>query len=868
MIWHSSNIEDVKKELGVDDSVGLSAAEIPAKIAFYGENKQTGTNQPHILEKILKHLAQPVDIILLVVAAIVFAVNIIAGYDQWYIPIIIFILLALNATADVLTGKKANDEMNALKGDIAPKATVLRDGEVTQIVSSLLVPGDIVILEQGNYIPADGRLVESFSLTCDESAVTDDSAPTEKQAEFLPDDIAEIKDRKNMVYAGCSVIFGRGKMVVTDTGINTELARKNAITEITEGSDIPVKRKLIGIGRISHIVVLIACLLIFVAGVLRDLRTPDFTAMVFNMLLTAAALAVAAIPEEAAQAVDIALGFGAHRILKHKAVIKNNDAVETLGHVSVIISDKTGTLTKNRMKMTMLYDGNDLCDLNLDTPNENAVTVIRTAALCTNSDLELLKSGKSLAVGDPTEAAIVGACMEYCGMGKNDIENIYPRMAEVPFDSTRKLMSTVNMINNKPFAIVKGSPDILLKSCTAGNLKGAAEATNEMSKRGLRTIAVAIKALEQVPANPTPENVECDLTLLGVFGMADTISRETTAALRQSETAGIRTVMITGDHIVAAETVAKSLGIMKESQKAVTGEELAAMSDETLSNEIYNIAVYSRISAEDKLRIINAFKSKGEVVAVTGDSVEDAAALKAADVGCAMGVTGTDIAKGNADVVLLEDSYISVVGAIRESRGIFSNIKRIASFVISCAIGELMLMLFEVLVCGLPALSSISLLWLNLIVGFGLGLGLCAEGADDGDMLTPPRPVKEIFFDRNYIIRLLLQGGWLLVLGLISYAIGGSATLFVTLVMAETMLAFSLRAERSIIKTGIFTNKVLLSALGVSLLSIILLVCTPLSGIFDLGGITFGKLVLSGVLGFVPLIASEIYKFTEQHKSK
>ena len=868
MIWHSADISDVTKELGVDESVGLSAAEIPAKITFYGENKQTHTERPNILSKILRHLAQPVDIILLVVAAVVFAVNIILGSDQWYIPIIIFVLLALNATADVLTGLKANNEMEQLKGNIAPKATVLRDGELQQIAASLLVPGDIVVLEQGNYIPADGRLLESFSLTCDESAVTDDAAPTEKQADFLPDDMVEIKDRKNMVHAGCSVLFGRGKMVVTDTGLNTELARKNAITQITEGNDIPVKKKLIGIGRISHIIVLITCLVIFIAGVLRDLGTHDFTAMVFNMLLTAAALAVAAIPEEAAQAVDIALGFGAHRILKHKAVIKNNDAVETLGHVSVIISDKTGTLTKNRMKMTMLYDGTALCDLNLEAPGENAVTVIRTAALCTNSDLELLKSGKKQAVGDPTEAAIIGACMEYCGMGKNDIENIYPRMAEVPFDSTRKLMSTINMINNKPFAIVKGSPDILLQFCTAGNLKGAAEATNEMNKRGLRTIAVAIKALDEVTANPTPENTQCDLTLLGVFGMSDTISRETTAALRQSELAGIRTVMITGDHVIAAETVAKSLGIMQEGQKSVTGEELAAMTDEELADEIYNIAVYSRISAEDKLRIVNTFKLKGEVVAATGDSVDDAPVLRAADVGCAMGVTGTDIAKGNADVVLLEDSYISVVGAIRESRGIFSNIKRIASFVISCAAGELMLMLFEVLVFGLPALSAPALLWLNLVVGFGLGIGLCAEGSDEGDMLIPPRPIKQIFFSRNYIVSLLLQGGWLLVLGLISYTIGGSATLFVSLVMAETMLAFSLRAERSILKTGILTNKVLLSALGVSVLSIILLVCTPISGIFALGGITFGKLILAMLLGFVPLIASEAYKFFEGRKLK
>lgn len=868
MIWHSSNIEDIKAELGVNDQTGLSNSEIAGRIATYGENKRTVKSEKSVFKKVLKHLTPAFDVFLMIVSAVMLITDIIAKNDNWYVPLVVFALLTLNAVADVFIGIKANEEMQKLKGNIAASARVLRDGEVTEIAASLLVPGDIVLLEEGDYIPADGRLLESYTLTCDESMVCGDSAPNEKDADFLAEDIAELTERKNMVYAGCTVLFGKGKMIVTDTGMNTELARQDAIIEITEGTDIPVKKRLTEIGKMARIGVLVTCLVIFVVGVFRGAAATDnFAIWVLEVLLTSAALAVAAIPEEAPQAVNIALGFGAHHMLKNKTLIKNQSTIENLGKVSLILSDKTGTLTKNRMKMTMIFDGIQLIDLNTDVPSENALTLIQTAVLCGNSTVQAVSGGKYRSIGDPTEVSIVFAAMDYCSQTKEELENIYPRMAEVPFDSTRKLMTTINMINNRPFAIVKGSPDMLMEHCTAGNLKAANDAAEEMSKRGLRAIAIAMKPLDEVPANPNSENMECDLTLMGVFGMTDTISSATTSALRECEGAGIRTVMITGDHVIAAETIAKNMGILKDGQIALTGEELEKMDDDTLLNEIGKIAVYSRVTTEDKLRIVSAYKQLGETVAITGDSVEDASVLKAADVGCAMGVTGTDIAKGAADVILTEDSYISIVKAIKASRGIYANIKRVASQVLSCAFAELLLMLLEIIIFGKPALTSMPIMWLNLVVSFAIILGLCSEKAGKGIMQTSPRGQKDYFFKGEAGISILWQGGLLCLLGIIAYAIGGSAMLFAVLVLSETSLAFGLRSEISLFKEGFHTNKAMLVALGVAILTLVI-ISGPLHTVFSLEKLT-GTMVFEMILlSLIPFAVTEIIKLVKGFKAK
>lgn len=869
MIWHSSKIEEVKRELGTNEQNGLSAAEVVGRIQLYGENRHNKQNDKNIFSKVLGKLSNVLTVIMLIVSAILLVTGIISDSADWYVPLIILLVLGINISAELFTEHRIEQELSALKGNDSPSARVRRDGEVTEVDAVMLVPGDIVLLEQGDYIPADGRLVDSYSLICDESAVSGDSAPQEKQAEFITEDICPLYDRKNMAYAGCSVIYGHGTMIVTETGMNTELGRQAAIIEQTEGTELPIHKRLKTIGRAVSYGVMAAAVIIFFIGLICGPSADEsFSHLVLNMLLTACAVALAALPETLPKSVNAAYGLGVRRLLKRKIVVKNLQAIEKLAGTSVIISDKTGTLTKNRMQMSTLYDGNAIMDLSYDELNENALTIIRTGALCCNATVSIGTGGKQRYAGDPTEAGIVAACIKYCGMSKDDIENIYPRMAEVPFDSDRKLMTTINMINNRPFAVVKGAPDILIQRCTGGNLKGAAEATAEMGERGLRVIAVAIKPLDEVPSNPNPDNMECELTLLGLFGMSDTISLETRNALKESELAGIRTVMITGDHITTAKASAKSLGILKDGEIAITGEQLQKMSDEELAEQIKSISVYSRISTKDKLRIVTAWQALGEVVALTGDSVDDSAALKTADIGCAMGVTGTDIAKGSADILLTEDSYISIVGAVLESKGIYANIKRIAAFLLSSNLGEVIVMLLGLIIFGASPLTALALLCLNLITDFAPALALGAEPVGDSVKSAKSNLKRRAFFNGSYGISILWQGALMGALGLIAFALGnaqslqvGSAMALASMILSQSVLAFSLRSEDSIFKAGLINNKYMLTSFGISILFTLLVVATPVRTAFGLGAIAGGMGWHTLWLALMPLVITEAVKW-------
>lgn len=869
MIWHSSEIEQVKRELATDEKNGLSAAEVVSRIQHYGENKYAKQNDKNMFSRVLGKLSNALTVVMLIVSAILLVTGIISNSSDWYIPLLILVVLAVNTVAEIFAEHRIEVELSALKGDDSPSARVKRDGEVALVDAAMLVPGDIVLLEQGDYIPADGRLVDAYSLICDESAVSGDSAPQEKQAEFITDDICPLSQRKNMVYSGCSVTYGHATMIVTETGMNTELGRQAAIIEQTEGTELPIHKRLKGIGRtVSYGVMAAAVLIFFIGLICGPAESESFSHLVLSMLLTSCTVALAALPETLPKAVNAAYGLGVRRLLKRKIVVKNLQAIEKLADTTVIISDKTGTLTKNRMQMSSVYDGSAIIDLNYDELSENALTIIRTGALCCNATVNIAAGGKKRHIGDPTEAGIVAACIKYCGMSKEDIENIYPRMAEVPFDSDRKLMTTINMINNRPFAVVKGAPDILMQCCTGADLTAATKAADEMGERGLRVIAVGIKPLDEIPANPNPDNMERNLSLLGLFGMSDTISLETRNALKESIKSGIRTVMITGDHITTAVASAKSLGILGEGEKAITGEELQNMSDEELSEKIKNISVYSRVSTNDKLRIVTAWQALGEVVALTGDSVDDSLALKTADVGCAMGVTGTDIAKGSADILLTEDSYISIVGAILESKNIYANIKRIVSFLLSSNLGEVLVMLLGLIIFGASPLTALAILCLNLITDFAPALAMGAEPAGESIKLVKKKSNRNIFFGKGYGISILWQGALMGVLGLVAFALGntqsfqtGSAMAFAVLILSQSVLAFSLRSEDSLFKAGLIKNKYMLLSLAIAIIITVLLVATPIRIAFGLGVVTDGMGWHILWLSLMPFVVTEAVKW-------
>lgn len=872
MIWHSSDLADMKQELGFDENTGLSSAEIAGRIHTYGENRLSGRPREGFAGRLCRRLSGFMIVFLAVVSLIMLITGAIAGQKDWYVPLLILLVLAVNAAVTALAESQSEKALSELSDAVSLSARVKRDGEVSVIDTAQLVPGDIVLLEAGDYIPADGRLLEAYSLICDESAVSGDAAPNEKQADAQPADICPLNERRNMVYSGCSVTFGHAVMVVTDTGRNTELGKQTALAEQTVGRELPVRKKLAALGRTFSWVVLALCALVFLIGLIcGPAAGQSFSNLVLGMLITSAALAVAALPEAFPASVTWATAFTLRSMFRKKIVVKKRQAVETLGCVSVILSDKTGTLTENQMKLSMLYDGAGLIDLSSGEPGENGLTLIRTGALCCNGRVTLGSSGKQRHFGDPTEVGIVAACLSYCGLTKDEIENIYPRMCDVPFDSDRKLMTTVNMINNRPFAIVKGAPDLLMSRCTGGNLKGAAEAAEQMGQQGMRVIAVAIKPLEEVPANPNPDNMECDLSLLGLFGLTDTVTEETVHAIQSCSEAGIRCVMLTGDHITTAEAIGRQTGILREGMKAVTGEELAKMDDDQLAAEAPNIAVYSRITAEDKLRIVKAWQARGEVVALTGDSVEDALPLKEADVGCAMGVTGTDISKGAADLVLNDDSFVSIVEAVRQSRSFFANIRAITGFLLSSNLAELLIMLLGMLIFKTPPLAALPLLWINLITDFAPAAALCAEPPGRDTLRQSPRSRREGLFSGKQWADILWQGLLLGVLSLIAYAIGsksGAAAAttmaFTVLSISEIVLAFNRRSEGSLFREGFHTNRPMLICAAAALTLVLFVVLTPIRGAFSMCALTAGGFWIAILLALVPLAVCEAVKIVRR----
>ncbi len=867
MEFYQKPIEQVLSDLGTNAENGLDSAEAKSRLEKNGPNELAKKKPKTMVRRFFEQFKDVMIIILLVAAVISFVMACIEGHE-FFEPILILLIVVINAVMGVIQENKAEKALEALQNMSAPKSRVIRDGVEQIIESSELVVGDIIRLEAGDFIPADARLIKSVSLKSEESALTGESVPSEKDASAQVGDKAPIGDRTNMIYSGCSITYGTALAVVTATGMNTEMGKIATLLQGEGDSQTPLQQKLAQLGKYLGFLAIGVCAIIFLVGFINGND-------IMNLFMTAISLAVSAIPEGLPAIVTIVLSIGVTRLAKKNAIIRRLPAVETLGGASIICSDKTGTLTQNRMTLVRAYlDDGDITEEINEQNSESIRKLLTYGTLCCDGAISV-EGDKVTHMGDPTETAIIYASYKN-GFLQSELNEKYKRIAEIPFDSDRKLMTSVNIIDGKMTVIVKGAFDVMASRCVSGNIEKARKVTNEMSAGALRVLAIGYKIIDTLPDEITTETLETNLTFMGLVGMIDPPRPEAKEAVKTCLAAGIRPIMITGDHVVTASAIAKELGILSAGQRAITGTELDAMSEEELDKVVEEISVYARVSPENKIRIVKAWQKKGQVVSMTGDGVNDAPALKAADIGCAMGITGTDVAKGAADMTLADDNFSTIVDAVKEGRGIYANIKKVVGFLLGTNIGEVITVFIAMLICQVSPLLSMQLLWINLITDSLPAIALGMEPVEKDIMTKRPRPKTEGLFAHGYGVRIILQGVMFGLLALGAFFIGnggftvveGSSELtqgrtlaFMVLALSQVVQAFNMRSEHSIFKIGPFTNKTLNKASLVSIVLMAFVLFTP--GVQDAFALTYlpWHMYLIGLgLVFVPTVIMEIAK--------
>lgn len=861
MIPHQADLAKILQELRVDPEHGLSKAEVERRLVEYGENRLQEKKKKTIVQRFFEQFKDVMILILIAAAVISFVVACYEG-EGFFEPVLILLIVILNAVMGVIQESKAEKALEALKNLSVPHARVLRDGQEQVVEATKLAPGDIILVEAGDFVPADARIITSSSLKAEESALTGESVPVEKNADAVVAAEAPLGDRFNMLYSGCGITYGRAKAVVTGTGMNTEMGKIASLLASGAEAQTPLQEKLAAMGKYLGIGALAACAVIFAIGLIDGMH-------IMEIFMISVSLAVSAIPEGLPAIVTIVLAIGVQQMVKRNAIIRRLPAVETLGSASVICSDKTGTLTQNKMTLTRAFVAEGAILEEIKEDNSPAVKdLLRYAALCCDGKV-VTKDGEEQQLGDPTEIAIILAAMKN-GMRQEELEAKYPRLAEVPFDSERKLMTTVNRIDGKLIVIVKGAFDMLAQKCIAGDVKAGREYTEILGAQALRVLAVAYKEIDQVPSDPSPEVLENGLTFIGLVGMIDPPRPEAKEAVAVCRRAGIKPVMITGDHVLTASAIAKELGIMQEGDTAVTGSELAQMTEEELEKRVRNISVYARVSPTDKIRIVRAWQNQGQVVSMTGDGVNDAPALKAADIGCAMGITGTDVAKGASDMILTDDNFATIVEAVREGRGIYDNIKKVVGFLLGTNIGEVFTVFFAMLLWREAPLLSMQLLWINLVTDSLPAIALGMEPVEGDVMDRKPKPKEEGIFAGRLGWQVLLQGVMFSALTLIGFILGWKSTgnltagrtmAFFILALTQVIHSFNMRSNHSLFEIGAFTNKALNRAaiISTALIAVVTFV-PPVASVFGLTQLSMGMYLTAVFLAAVPVPVLELTK--------
>lgn len=878
--WHALSVEETERLLGTSEA-GLSDAEAAARLAKYGKNDLRQKKPKSVWRMIREQLTDVMVIILLIAAAFSLAMHFVEG-EGLAECIVILVVIALNATVGVVQEKKAANALEALKNMTAPTARVLREGEESVVPASELVPGDIIYLEDGAIVPADIRIIEDNNMKVQEAALTGESVPSEKDGPtVLPAD-APLGDRVNMAYSSSIVMYGNATGIVVGTGMNTEVGKIANLLDEQDDFDTPIKRKLNSVGKMLSLVGLIVCVLVLGISLIRD-----WTQWV-PMVMTAISLAISIIPEGLPATSTIIMALGVQRMAKKNALVKSLPAVETLGSASVICCDKTGTLTLNKMTVTCVAVGDDFAK-----GQETPVAALRETygaevygdlldgcALCVNAKLDPDTPGNIL--GDPTEGALV-LFAQSLGIDPEEYEEKHERLFEQPFDSDRKRMSVINDMGGRNMAYTKGAVDEMLPLCThIRTAEGVRAITDEdraqvlalvgkMSEKALRVLGFAVRELPAVPEEEGAD-IEEQLTFVGVTGMIDPPRKEVISAVDACHTAGIRVVMITGDHKITAMAIARELHIFREGNTVISGTELNAMSDDELKEAVKNCVVFARVSPSDKLRIIRAIRSNGEVAAMTGDGVNDSPALKEADIGVAMGITGTDVAKDAADMILLDDNFATIESAIREGRRVYRNIQKVIQFLVAGNIAEI-LILFIAVCIGLPEMpiEAVHILLINLATDSLPAVALGVDPASKNIMKHPP--VKSgTLFEKGMVVRIIVHGLFISAAAWAAYLIGTycfahdhvQAMTMTFIVLSVSQLAHALNQRSntdSVFKHGQGHNPYLWGAIGVSLVIVALVVFVPpLQGFFNLTNLTWQEWLVSIALSLFPLLAVEVYK--------
>ena len=875
--------DEVLQELGTGAG-GLSSDEAKSRLEKYGPNKLKEAQKPSLLQRFLAQLKDPMLIILMIAAAVSAATNLMAGHNDMAEVVIILAVVLLNAILGVFQESKAEAAIEALQTMTAATCKVLRDGKVVSLHSDELVPGDIVILEAGDAVPADGRIIENASLKIEEAALTGESVPVNKVLESLglaegQEDIP-LGDRKNMCYMGSTVVYGRGKAVITNTGMSTEMGKIAGALAATVEEQTPLQRKLDELGKLLSKLVLGICIFIFAFNLLME---GNFhLEVILETFMTAVSLAVAAIPEGLATVVTVVLSIGVTKMSQRNAVIRRLTAVETLGCTQVICSDKTGTLTQNKMTVVDHVG-----------PTELVTTAM---ALCSDANL----NENDQAEGEPTECALVNfACS--LGLKKQDLEKAAPRVDEAPFDSGRKMMSTVHARNGAFVQYTKGGPDVVLARCAYyyedGEVKPMTDAkrteimaqNKAMADKALRVLAAAKRNWAEKPTDNSPEFLEQELVFLGLTGMIDPVRPEVKAAIEECRRAGIRAVMITGDHKDTAVAIAKELGIITDASEAITGAELDKIPDDEICEFVKKYGVYARVQPEHKVRIVTAWKANDAIAAMTGDGVNDAPSIKAADIGVGMGITGTDVTKNVADMVLADDNFATIVAAVGEGRRIYDNIRKAIQFLLASNMSEV-LGVFTASLMGFTLLKPVHLLFINLVTDCFPALALGMEEAEPDTMNRPPRDSREGIFAGGLFVDIAYQGILVTALTILSYIIGslmdpaigsfgalraagasdhGMTMAFLTMSMCEIFHSFNLRSQRKSIFSLKSHNKVLWAAMIGSLALTTLLLEVPfLANAFGFVPVGITEYGIALALGFLVIPIVELVKLIQRARKK